>query len=69
MLSAFPIQLIIVEVVVTTSEADVIDKFKDIIFKESSITVTVRSPRGSDIGAACGQLKSEFDDKAVLQLK
>lgn len=40
------------------SKADVIERFSEILEK-SGIEAPIRTPRGSDILAACGQLKSE----------
>ena len=40
------------------SSAEAIKKFSEKVCKEGGIMATVREPRGSDILAACGQLKS-----------
>ncbi len=43
-----------------TSEPAVVQKFSDLLF-ESGYSAPVRSPRGRDILAACGQLRSESE--------
>ncbi len=43
-----------------SSDMETIEEFKDIICNQGSITVTIRLPRGDDISAACGQLKSNY---------
>lgn len=40
------------------SSIDVINDFATVVCKDGGITATVRQPRGQDILAACGQLKS-----------
>ncbi|MEC8099898.1 MAG: hypothetical protein VX089_01655 [Pseudomonadota bacterium] len=35
-----------------------IEKFKNFILEKGKIVATIRTPRGNDILAACGQLKS-----------
>ena len=45
-----------------------IRKFSDIIF-ENGISAPIRTPRGRDILAACGQLKSASEKKSKAQLK
>jgi len=42
------------------SEWDVIERFSDIVFN-AGYASPVRTPRGRDILAACGQLKSETE--------
>ncbi len=43
-----------------TSEPDRVQRFGEII-RAASIMATIRTPRGQDIAAACGQLKSESE--------
>lgn len=50
------------------SDMDRIKRFSDIIF-ENGISAPVRTPRGRDILAACGQLKSASEKKSKAQLK
>ena len=40
------------------SSPEKIDKFKKFILENGKIIATIRNPRGDDILAACGQLKS-----------
>ena len=40
------------------SSIEKIDKFKKFILENGKIIATIRMPRGDDILAACGQLKS-----------
>ncbi|MGE3745975.1 MAG: 23S rRNA (adenine(2503)-C(2))-methyltransferase RlmN [Sphingomonadaceae bacterium] len=49
------------------SEPDRIARFSDIIFK-AGISAPVRTPRGRDIMAACGQLKSAAEKKSRPEL-
>jgi len=49
------------------SEPDRIARFSDIIFK-AGISAPVRTPRGRDIMAACGQLKSAAEKKSRAEL-
>jgi len=49
------------------SEPDRIARFSDIIFK-GGISAPVRTPRGRDIMAACGQLKSASEKKSRAEL-
>ena len=49
------------------SEPDRIARFSDIIFK-AGISAPVRTPRGRDIMAACGQLKSASEKKSRAEL-
>jgi len=49
------------------SEPDRIKRFSKIIF-DSGISAPVRTPRGRDIMAACGQLKSESEKKSRAEL-
>jgi len=44
-----------------------IKRFSDIVFKEG-ISAPVRTPRGRDIMAACGQLKSASEKKSKAQI-
>ena len=46
-----------------SSDKSVIKHFSNVISKYSGITATIRHPRGSDILAACRQLKSESTKK------
>ena len=41
------------------SSIEVINKFADLVCNDGGIVATVRQPRGQDILAACGQLKSD----------
>jgi 23S rRNA (adenine2503-C2)-methyltransferase len=41
------------------SSIEVINKFADLVCSDGGIVATVRQPRGQDILAACGQLKSD----------
>ena len=41
------------------SSIEVINKFADVVCSDGGIVATVRQPRGQDILAACGQLKSD----------
>jgi len=50
-----------------TSDPDRIARFSDIIFK-AGISAPVRTPRGRDIMAACGQLKSAAEKKSRAEL-
>ncbi|KAH8549824.1 23S rRNA m(2)A-2503 methyltransferase [Umbelopsis sp. PMI_123] len=45
-----------------TSTSDQIDRFASLVM-EGNVPCTVRRPRGQDIMAACGQLKSSHDSK------
>lgn len=49
------------------SDPDRIAKFSEIIF-ESGISAPVRTPRGRDIDAACGQLKTSSEKKSRAEL-
>ena len=49
------------------SDPDRIARFSDIIFK-AGISAPVRTPRGRDIMAACGQLKSASEKKSRAEL-
>jgi len=49
------------------SEPDRIARFSDIIFK-AGISAPIRTPRGRDIMAACGQLKSAAERKSRAEL-
>ena len=49
------------------SDPDRIARFSDIIFK-AGISAPVRTPRGRDIMAACGQLKSAAEKKSRAEL-
>jgi 23S rRNA (adenine2503-C2)-methyltransferase len=49
------------------STPDRVQRFSDIIF-ESGISAPVRTPRGRDIMAACGQLKSAAEKKSRAEL-
>jgi len=49
------------------SEPEQIARFSDIIFK-AGISAPVRTPRGRDIMAACGQLKSASEKKSRAEL-
>jgi hypothetical protein len=50
-----------------TSDPDRIARFSDIIF-EAGIPAPVRTPRGRDTMAACGQLKSAAEKKSRAEL-
>jgi len=50
------------------SSEDRIRKFSDIIF-EAGISAPVRTPRGRDIDAACGQLKTAAERKSRAELE
>lgn len=50
------------------SEWKQIQRFSDIVFK-AGISAPVRTPRGRDIMAACGQLKSASEKKSKAELK
>jgi 23S rRNA (adenine2503-C2)-methyltransferase len=49
------------------SDAERVQRFSDIIF-EAGISAPVRRPRGRDIMAACGQLKSAAEKKSRAEL-
>jgi 23S rRNA (adenine2503-C2)-methyltransferase len=49
------------------SDAERVSRFSDIIF-EAGISAPVRRPRGRDIMAACGQLKSAAEKKSRAEL-
>ena len=49
-----------------TSLPERIRAFSDIVF-EGGISAPVRTPRGRDIGAACGQLKTAAEKKSRAQ--
>ena len=49
------------------SEPDRIKRFSEIIFG-SGISAPIRTPRGRDIMAACGQLKSVSEKKSRAEL-
>lgn len=49
-----------------TSPADRVRSFSNIVF-EGGISAPVRTPRGRDIGAACGQLKTASEKKSRAQ--
>jgi 23S rRNA (adenine2503-C2)-methyltransferase len=49
------------------SDAERIKRFSDIVF-EGGISAPVRTPRGRDIMAACGQLKSASEKKSRAEL-
>ncbi|WP_414903463.1 23S rRNA (adenine(2503)-C(2))-methyltransferase RlmN [Sphingomonas flavalba] len=49
------------------SDADRIRRFSDIVF-EAGISAPVRTPRGRDIMAACGQLKSSSEKRSRAEL-
>jgi len=51
----------------TCSDPERIARFSDIIFK-AGISAPVRTPRGRDIMAACGQLKSAAEKKSRAEL-
>ncbi|WP_417456210.1 23S rRNA (adenine(2503)-C(2))-methyltransferase RlmN [Kordiimonas sp.] len=50
------------------SEWDQIQRFSDIVY-EGGISAPIRTPRGRDIMAACGQLKSASEKKSKAQLE
>ncbi len=50
------------------SEEDRIRRFSDIVF-EAGISAPVRTPRGRDIDAACGQLKTAAERKSRAELE
>ena len=50
-----------------TSTPERVRRFSDIIF-EAGISAPVRTPRGRDIDAACGQLKTASDKKSRAEL-
>jgi 23S rRNA (adenine2503-C2)-methyltransferase len=50
------------------SEPDRIRRFSEIIF-EAGISAPVRTPRGRDIDAACGQLKTSAEKKSRAELE
>ncbi len=50
-----------------TSTPDRVRRFSDIIF-EAGISAPVRTPRGRDIDAACGQLKTASEKKSRAEL-
>jgi 23S rRNA (adenine2503-C2)-methyltransferase len=45
-----------------------IRRFSEIVF-EAGISAPVRTPRGRDIGAACGQLKTAAEKKSRAELE
>jgi 23S rRNA (adenine2503-C2)-methyltransferase len=45
-----------------------LDRFRDILMAEG-YTVTVRTTRGDDIAAACGQLAGEVNDRTKRQAR
>ncbi|MCP2821252.1 bifunctional tRNA (adenosine(37)-C2)-methyltransferase TrmG/ribosomal RNA large subunit methyltransferase RlmN, partial [Salmonella enterica subsp. enterica serovar Typhimurium] len=49
------------------SDPERIRRFSDIVF-EGGISAPVRTPRGRDIDAACGQLKTAAEKKSRAQL-
>ena len=49
------------------SSPDRVQRFSDIVF-EGGISAPVRTPRGRDIDAACGQLKTAAEKKSRAQL-
>ncbi len=49
------------------SDQDRIERFCDIVFK-GGISAPIRKPRGADIMAACGQLKSASEKKSKAQI-
>jgi len=49
------------------SEWDQIQKFSDIVYK-GGISAPIRTPRGRDIMAACGQLKSASEKKSKAEI-
>jgi 23S rRNA (adenine2503-C2)-methyltransferase len=50
------------------SSPDRIRKFSNIVF-EAGISAPVRTPRGRDIDAACGQLKTAAEKKSRAELE
>ncbi|WP_417459564.1 23S rRNA (adenine(2503)-C(2))-methyltransferase RlmN [Kordiimonas sp.] len=50
------------------SEWDQIQRFSDLVY-EGGISAPIRTPRGRDIMAACGQLKSASEKKSKAQLE
>jgi 23S rRNA (adenine2503-C2)-methyltransferase len=50
-----------------TSEPDRVRRFSDIVF-EGGISAPVRTPRGRDIAAACGQLKTASEKKSRAEM-
>ena len=48
-------------------DAERIQRFSDIVF-EAGISAPIRRPRGRDIMAACGQLKSASEKKSRAEL-
>jgi len=50
-----------------TSTPERVRRFSDIIF-EAGISAPVRTPRGRDIDAACGQLKTAAEKKSRAQM-
>jgi 23S rRNA (adenine2503-C2)-methyltransferase len=50
-----------------TSTPERVRRFSDIIF-EAGISAPVRTPRGRDIDAACGQLKTASEKKSRAEL-
>jgi len=49
------------------SDMDQIERFSDIVY-DGGISAPIRTPRGRDIMAACGQLKSASEKKSKAQL-
>jgi 23S rRNA (adenine2503-C2)-methyltransferase len=49
------------------SDPERVQRFSDIIF-EGGISAPIRRPRGRDIMAACGQLKSAAEKKSRAEL-
>ena len=49
------------------SEPERVRRFSEIVF-EAGISAPVRTPRGRDIMAACGQLKSASEKKSRAEL-
>ena len=49
------------------SDMDQIQRFSDIVY-EGGISAPIRTPRGRDIMAACGQLKSASEKKSKAEL-
>ena len=50
-----------------TSPADRIQRFSEIVFA-GGISAPIRTPRGRDIAAACGQLKTSAEKKSRAEL-
>ena len=50
-----------------TSDAERVKRFSDIVF-EGGISAPIRRPRGSDIDAACGQLKTAAEKKSRAEI-